>query len=177
MAIKTYSELQDFIAEFFADNTEGAITEEVLRDFSTNLIDSLGFASVMMLEADVDAKIEAFKTAVAILTNKKIEKRVVTAAGAAINIVKDITDSVFMGEVAANTTINNPTGAAPKNFEELEFFIKDLGASKTLTWDTAYGSMTDTLPANTPAGKWLYLKFSYNITAGKYFLINKQIQP
>lgn len=76
--------------------------------------------------------------------------------------------------LASSLTIGAPTGA----FEgkRILFVIKDNGASRALTWNSAFVPIGVSLPATTSPGKWMYVGALYNATAGQWHVIGVNIQ-
>jgi len=80
----------------------------------------------------------------------------------------DAKNTVTISALAANLTINAPTGTL-QDMQPLTLRIKDNGSSRTLTFNSIYreGSYV-TLPTATTAGKNMYLHFRWNATDSKW---------
>jgi hypothetical protein len=98
----------------------------------------------------------------ATLTTKRVDPRVVSAASAS-TLTPDISsaDQYAYTALAANLTINSPTGT-PVDGNRLLFRILDNGVSRTLTWNATYTPIGVTLPAATTANKTTYVGCIYN---------------
>lgn len=75
---------------------------------------------------------------------------------------------VIVTALAANMTLNAPTGATPENGKRLLVRIKDNGSSKTLTYNAVYRAFGTALPTATTISKTLYLEFVYNAEEAKW---------
>lgn len=74
----------------------------------------------------------------------------------------DLNDAVIRTALAANLTINNPSGTK-RNGRIIYFRFKDDGTARTLTWGSQYrASATLALPTTTTIGKTLYVAFVVN---------------
>jgi len=102
------------------------------------------------------------------LTNKRINPRVYsTTSTSSLTPDTDSYDSIDITALAANLTINNPSGT-PVNFQQIIIRIKDNGTARTISWGTAYASAGATLPTTTVAGKWVYIGLIYNASASQW---------
>lgn len=102
------------------------------------------------------------------LTNKRINPRVYsTTSTSSLTPDSDSYDRIDITALAANITINNPSGT-PVNFQQLMFRIKDDGTARTITWESNYQSVGATLPTTTTAGKWMYIGLIYNSSVSKF---------
>jgi len=102
------------------------------------------------------------------LTNKRITPRVYsTTSTSSLTPDSDSYDRIDITALAANITINNPSGT-PVNFQQMIIALKDDGTSRTISWGNKYASGDVTLPTATTAGKWLYIGLKYNSTADKW---------
>lgn len=91
-----------------------------------------------------------------------------TVSASAVAFDIDATDQYNITALAANLTINAPTGTAQEG-QPLLVRIKDNGTSRTLTWNAIFRAGTDfALPTSTTAGKTMYLQFVYNNDATKW---------
>jgi len=110
------------------------------------------------------------------LTNKRINPRVYsTTSTSSLTPDSDSYDRIDITALAANITINNPSGT-PVNFQQLMFRIKDDGTARTITWGSNYQSVGATLPTTTTAGKWMYIGLVYNSAASKFDCVAVAIQ-
>jgi len=78
--------------------------------------------------------------------------------------------------LAADLTINNPSGGTPADSHKFILRIKDNGTIRNLSWGTIYRGVGSTLPIATVAGKILYMGFVYNDTDSKMDLVSVMIQ-
>lgn len=76
-------------------------------------------------------------------------------------------DTVKVTALAANLTINAPTGTAI-DMAGLVIRIKDNGTSRTLTWNSIFRAVGVTLPAATTINKTLYVGAIYNTEDTKW---------
>jgi hypothetical protein len=108
------------------------------------------------------------------LTNKRINLRVDSSTSVATltpNI--DSYDMEVILSLNQNLTVANPTGT-PTDGQRLTIRIKDNGASRTISWGTAYRGSSDLpLPTATTAGKTMYLGFIYNADFSKWDFVAK----
>lgn len=102
------------------------------------------------------------------LTNKRIQKRVYSTTSTS-SITPDISqyDVYQLTALAANLTINNPTGT-PVEGEVLAIYIKDDGTSRTLTFGANFVAFGQALPTATTAGKEMEIICVYNSATGKW---------
>jgi len=109
-------------------------------------------------------------------TNKRINKRVNTMANnSAPTVNVDTYDGVTITAQAGPLDLGINMIGTPVEAQELEFWLKDNGTARALTFPfTKYAASTDLpLPATTTANMWLYLKFIYNFTKAKWVLTLK----
>lgn len=111
----------------------------------------------------------------AILTNKRIEPRIVSATsyttdtGTALSVAT--CDEFIVTAQAGALKFNNP-GGTPVEGEKLIIRIKDDGTARALTYDTQFRASSDlALPTTTVLGKTLYMGFEYNATDTKWDLL------
>jgi hypothetical protein len=96
------------------------------------------------------------------LTNKRIDPRNVVAASAS-TLTPDVSagDQYAYTALAANLTINAPTGT-PTDGDKLLFRLLDNGTARTLTWNATYTIIGVTLPTTTVINKTTYVGCIYN---------------
>jgi hypothetical protein len=108
------------------------------------------------------------------LTNKRITKRIQTAADAtSITPTGDTADVVKQtnSQSVGTLTINNPTGS-PTDGQTLTIRIKCGANVQTYAFDTLYrGSTTTALPTVCTASKSDYILFMYNSTDTKWDIL------
>jgi hypothetical protein len=108
------------------------------------------------------------------LTNKRITKRVVSAAsyttdtGTSLNC--DTTDCFIVTAQAGALKFNNPSGTGTQG-QPLLIRILDNGTARALTYDTQFRAMGTALPTTTVLSKTLYMLFIFNETATKWDLV------
>ena len=110
------------------------------------------------------------------LTNKRITPRVVTSAAPnpfAWN--SDNSDRIAITGLATSLTMPADTGT-PTDMQPMLFRIVDNGAQQTITWVTdqakSFRALGITLPANTAAGKTLYIGCVFNAAAARWDVIS-----
>jgi len=100
-------------------------------------------------------------------------KTVLITSASSITINSDTTNMYSVSALAANLTINAPTGT-PEDGRSIRIRIKDDGTSRTLTWNSVFREGSDfTLPTSTTAGKWLYVDIVWNGIDNKYDAVGK----
>lgn len=97
-------------------------------------------------------------------------RRTQIASDTSITPNSETTDIYSVTALAANLTINAPSGSASDG-QSLVLRIKDNGTARTLTWDSAYVEMGVTLPTTTEAGKKLYVGTSYDSNTGTWDIV------
>jgi len=118
----------------------------------------------------IDATV-ATLTGTQILSNKRIDPRVVTAATAT-----SLTPSIATADVYAYTalasalTINAPTGT-PLDGNKLIFRLLDNGTARALTWDATYTVVGTVLPTTTVINKTTYVGCMYNTNNTRWDVI------
>lgn len=116
-------------------------------------------------------------TATQTLTNKRITKRVVTAADAtSITPTGDTADWTEQANTQATgtLTINAPTGS-PTSHQAWGLNIKSTNV-QTFSWNAIFVGGTNPLPtATTGGGKWDYYTFIYNSTSLKWYYTGSAI--
>jgi hypothetical protein len=91
-----------------------------------------------------------------------------TASTASLTINSDTTDVYTVTALAANLTINSPSGT-PVNGQRLMLRLKDNGTSRTLTFNAIFrASGTLALPTATTTSKTQYNLFVWNSTDSKW---------
>lgn len=73
--------------------------------------------------------------------------------------------------LSENCTIAAPTGT-PFEGQKLQLRIKDNGTARTLTWNSIYRVIGQTLPTATVSGKTIYVQLSYNSVATKWDVVS-----
>jgi hypothetical protein len=106
-----------------------------------------------------------------ILTNKRIDPRVTSAASAS-SLTPDISasDVYAYTALAAGLTINAPTGT-PLDGDKLIFRLLDNGTSRALTWNATYTVIGVTLPTATTISKTTYVGCIYNANNTRWDVI------
>ena len=118
-----------------------------------------------------------FIAATVTLTNKRITKRVsIRTSSAVLTPNVDNFDSFSETALSNPISILNPVGT-PTNFQEVEFWFKDNGTSRSITWGAQYVNLTASLPSSTTASKITYIKFVYSSTSGNYESVIALTQP
>jgi hypothetical protein len=108
------------------------------------------------------------------LTNKRIDKRVVSAASSATPTPNaDTTDIFILTALAAAANFEIPSGT-PVQGQGMILRIKDNSTARALTWDAIYRAIGVTLPSTTVLGKTLYVGMIYNATDTKWDVIAVQ---
>lgn len=72
------------------------------------------------------------------------------------------TEMLVVTALAANTTIQTPTGGSASDGQPLLIRIKDNGTSRTISWGSQYRAIGVTLPTSTTASRTLYVMARYN---------------
>ena len=126
-------------------------TQKMIFDYSSSstvTADSIGLG-------DVDNTSDATKnSAVAVLENKTIKRRVgTTASTSSLTIAADTYDVYRVTALAANLTINSPSGTVYDG-QPLLITIKDNGTARTLTWNSVFRVIGTTLPSTTVINKY-----------------------
>ena len=110
------------------------------------------------------------------LTNKRITPRVVTSGAPnpfAWN--SDTSDRISITGLATSLAMPADTGT-PTDMQPMFFKIADNGVVQTITWVTdqakSFRAVGVTLPANTAAGKTLYIGCVYNVSASRWDVIS-----
>lgn len=94
------------------------------------------------------------------------------ASTASLTINADDYESAVVTALAANLTINAPTGTPINGQTTLLFRIKDNGTSRTLTFNAVFRAIGVTLPAATTIGKTMYIGAIWNGTDSKYDVVS-----
>jgi hypothetical protein len=90
-------------------------------------------------------------------------RTITTTSNAALTPNIAVYDQYNYTALAANLTINAPTGS-PVDGNKILFRIIDNGTSRTLTWNATYTVIGVTLPTATTANKMVYVGCVYNST-------------
>ena len=90
-------------------------------------------------------------------------RTVTTTSNAAVTPNIAVYDQYNYTALAANLTINAPTGS-PVDGNKILFRIIDNGTTRTLTWNATYTAIGVTLPVATTANKMVYVGCVYNST-------------
>jgi hypothetical protein len=108
------------------------------------------------------------------LSNKRITKRVVTAASSATPTPNaDTTDHFQLTALAVTAEFGAPTGT-PTNGQTMTIRIKDNGTARALTWNAIYRAIGVTLPSTTAISKTLYVGMIYNSADTKWDIVAVQ---
>ena len=94
-----------------------------------------------------------------------------TASSATITPTIDIDDQYSVTALAAEATIEAPTGT-PLDGQRLTLRIKDNGTARALTWNAIYRKVGVTLPTTTTANKLTYVGFIYNSADTKWDVVS-----
>ena len=94
-------------------------------------------------------------------------RRTETASTSSLDTNSGTTDMRIVTALAANMTINQPSGT-PYQGQRLLFRFKDNGTSRTLTWNAIFRAIGVDLPESTTASKIMYIGFIYNSTDTKW---------
>lgn len=106
------------------------------------------------------------------LTNKRITKRVgTTASSSSLTIAGDDVDMYTVTALAADITINAPSGT-PTQGQTLLIRLKDNGTGRLITWNAIFRAIGVTLPATTTANKTMYVGCIYNTTDSKWDVVS-----
>lgn len=104
--------------------------------------------------------------------NKRITKRTgTTASSSSLTINADDVDVYTVTALAANLTINAPTGT-PTEGQTLLIRIKDNGTGRTLTFNSVFRALGVTLPTTTVANKTMYIGCIWNVADSKYDVVS-----
>lgn len=143
------------------------------RENQTGTQDAATTITGLGTAAFLDGSTLATLTGAETLTNKRITKRVVsTASASSIGPDANGQDIIAITALAANLTINAPTGT-PTDGQCMVIRIQDNGTARTLTWNAAYTSFaTEDLRTTTIAGKPMYWEFMWNGSNSKWEFIN-----
>lgn len=125
----------------------------------------------IILKDDLDTSGIVGKTETQTLTNKRITKRIDTAASAATYTPYiDSHDMIVVASLQVNTTFNAPNGT-PTQGQPLLIRIKDNGTARALSWNAIYRAGDIALPTTTIVSKTMYVGFIYNSTDTKWDLV------
>lgn len=147
---------------------KGTIVQGAGMSVTGTLTDRLVGAGNVTIAVDSSV---AQLTSAQTLTSKRVNPRVSSTASAS-SLTPTIAsfDQYVYTALAANLTINTPTGT-PVVGNKLLFAIKDNGTSRTLTWSAAFAPVGVTLPTATTTGKWTYVGCIYNASATRWDVI------
>lgn len=126
-------------------------TQKMIFDYSSS--STVTAASIGL--GDVDNTSDATKnSAVAVLENKTIKRRVgTTSSASSLTIAADSYDAYRITALAANLTINSPSGTVYDG-QPLLISIKDNGTARTITWNSVFRVVGTTLPTTTVINKY-----------------------
>lgn len=95
-----------------------------------------------------------------------------TTSSTSLTIQSDLADIYTVTALAANITINAPTGT-PVEGQELTLRVKSDATPRTITWNAIFreGTAGPTLPTTTTASKTFYATFRYNVADTKWDVI------
>ena len=106
------------------------------------------------------------------LTNKRVTKRVgTTASSSSLTIAGDDVDVYTVTALAADITINAPSGT-PTQGQTLLIRLKDNGTGRAITWNAIFRAIGVTLPTTTTANKTMYVGAVYNTTDSKWDVVS-----
>jgi len=107
------------------------------------------------------------------LTNKRITSRVsTTASSSSLTINSDNSDRYTVTALAADMTINNPSGT-PTDGQTLLIRIKDNGTARALTWSgSQFRVIGVTLPTTTVISKTVYIGLIWNSADSKWDVVS-----
>lgn len=109
------------------------------------------------------------------LTNKRVEPRVVDASAPTSFTWNSDNGDVDITGLATSLTIP-ADGGTPTNMRRVVIRIQDNGTQRTITWTTnaakSFRPVGVTLPANTTAGKALYVGCMYNAAAQRWDVLS-----
>lgn len=105
-------------------------------------------------------------------TNKRITARVSSSTStSSLTIDANSYDQVNLTALAANLTINAPTGT-PTAAQKLVIRIKDNGTARTFTWNAIFRAIGTALPTSSVVNKTVYIGMIYNSTDTKWDVIS-----
>jgi hypothetical protein len=101
----------------------------------------------------------------------------VSSTASASSVTPDVSlyDMYAYTALAANLTINAPTGS-PSDGQTLLFRILDNGTSRTLTWNATFTAIGASLPTATTANKMIYVGCIYNVANTRWDVISVATQ-
>jgi len=97
-------------------------------------------------------------------------RTITTTSNASVTPNIAVYDQYNYTALAANLTINAPTGS-PVDGNKILFRIIDNNTSRTLTWNATYTAIGVTLPTATTANKMVYVGCVYNSTNTRWDVI------
>lgn len=147
------------LANFITASSTNTLTNKTIDLTDNTVTGTLAELNTAISDADV-ASLAGTET----LTNKRITKRVNTAASSAsLTINSDATDLYTVTALAEAMTINAPSGT-PSGGQTLLIRIKDNGTARALTWNAAFRAIDVTLPTTTVISKTHYIGAIWNAT-------------
>jgi len=107
------------------------------------------------------------------LTNKRVTPRVATtASSSSLTINSDNSERYTVTALAADMTINNPSGT-PTDGQTLLIRIKDDGTARALTWSgSQFRVIGVTLPTTTVISKTVYIGLIWNSADSKWDVVS-----
>lgn len=121
--------------------------------------------------SNVDNTSDATKnSATATLTNKRIQKRIVTVTEDATPTINTDNGDIF-NITAINQNITSMTTnltGTPVAFEQIMISFTDDGTGRTIAWGASFESSTHVLPGSTVSGARLDVLFSWNAVTSKW---------
>jgi GDSL-like Lipase/Acylhydrolase family len=139
------------------------IAGDIDRDHSYLYV-TLGSATRQKIATDIDTLT---------LTNKRITPRVgTTTSSSSLTIASDSYDRYTVTALAADMTLNNPSGT-PTDGQTLLIRIKDDGTARALTWSgSQFRAIGVTLPTTTVISKTVYIGLIWNSADSKWDVIS-----
>jgi len=155
-------ELTQTAATYEISLAQVAVAAEATSVSDENITDEREYATVPNT-ADL--------TSVQTLTNKRITKRVGTAASTAtLTIDSDSYSEYYLTAQAEALEIAAPTGT-PTAGQILIIGIKDNGTTRALTWNAAFVEIGCTLPTDTTEGKNHIIGCKWNVANSKWWVL------
>lgn len=105
--------------------------------------------------------------ATAIVKRPGVERMVSATSASSLTPNSGIADDYKYTALAANLTINAPTGT-PEDGAEMVFQFKDNAVSRTLTWNAIFSAAGAALPTSTTTSKWTTVRTKYNSAITKW---------
>lgn len=98
-----------------------------------------------------------------------------TASGSSLTPDASAYDMYAYTALAANLTINAPTGS-PADGQKMMFRFKDNSGTRTLTWNAIFRVIGVTLPSVTVASKTIYVGCVYNSADTKWDVVSVNVE-